>query len=286
MVSEITGVARLTRWKEYFGTAVFVTALGLSLSSRENPLIWWKALMIIGANLLAFSFAFMINDIEDAQDDAMDPKKALRNPISARILTPRRAYLYTLLAAGASLLISVLLGKLVFLFSCINLLLGFLYSWKVVRLKSLPVVDLISHALFLGTLQLLAATLISGQTPQLIFIIWIAITVFITSIIGDLDNELRDFEVDKKAKLVNTVQLLKLKPLKPYLHHFQIVAVASIFIYLFISFSLTRIMLLLGFVAVLLAIYYLTDYQKHKSFFHYRYTETLMLFTSALLLIP
>lgn len=285
MPQEINSLAQLTRWKEYFGTAVFVSALGLSLASQTSPLIWWKSLLIIFANFLAFSFAFMINDIEDAADDAMDPKKAQRNPISAHRLTPRKAYFYTLLAAALSLGICALLGKLIFLFGCISIFLGFIYSWKLIRLKSLPLVDLVSHALFLGTLELLAATLIAAQIPQLTFLVWVAATIFIVSVIGDLDNELRDYEVDRQAKLINTVQLLHLKPLKPYLRYLQIIAVSSMFIYLLTIFSPVKIIALAVFLGLLIGLYFMSDYKKHKSFFYYRYTESLLLFIGALLLI-
>ena len=39
-------------------------------------------------------------------------------------------------------------------------MLGFLYSWRAVRLKALPVIDVITHALMLSSLLFLAGYLL------------------------------------------------------------------------------------------------------------------------------
>ncbi len=41
----------------------------------------------------------MINDVEDAPDDALNPEKVHRNPVSAGLLTPRTARLISFIVA-------------------------------------------------------------------------------------------------------------------------------------------------------------------------------------------
>jgi 4-hydroxybenzoate polyprenyltransferase len=42
-----------------------------------------RLLAVTAANILVVAYAFMINDIEDAPDDARDPDRAKRNPVSS-----------------------------------------------------------------------------------------------------------------------------------------------------------------------------------------------------------
>ena len=56
---------------------------------------------VIVANILAVAYAFMINDIEDAPDDARDPARAARNPIAMGEISQRLGWL---VSAGVALL--------------------------------------------------------------------------------------------------------------------------------------------------------------------------------------
>jgi 4-hydroxybenzoate polyprenyltransferase len=62
------------------------TALGAAAAGGTFGWQWIAALL---ANWTAVGFAFMINDVEDADDDAMNPAKINRNPISCRMISPR-----------------------------------------------------------------------------------------------------------------------------------------------------------------------------------------------------
>src|SRR5690606_41448835 len=50
--------------------------------SHNHPLDL-RLVAVTAANILAVAYAFMINDIEDAPDDALDPARAAKNPITS-----------------------------------------------------------------------------------------------------------------------------------------------------------------------------------------------------------
>src|SRR5688572_19744012 len=80
----IIGTIRLTRAKVILRDSLsFLIVLGL--------IARWKldVSFVIGIFVitLIFAYAFAVNDIEDADDDAKDPKKKSRNPVSSGYLS-------------------------------------------------------------------------------------------------------------------------------------------------------------------------------------------------------
>ena len=81
---QIRGLIQLTRWKEYVPFVVPLTIIGALMAARPHgTLLDWRLIAVTLANILAVAYAFMINDIEDAPDDARDPARAARNPITS-----------------------------------------------------------------------------------------------------------------------------------------------------------------------------------------------------------
>jgi 4-hydroxybenzoate polyprenyltransferase len=200
----VDGVIRLTRWKEYVIFVIVTTILGARVSGAE---IDWRLLLVLMANWLAVGFSFMINDVEDASDDALNPAKVNRNPVSAGHLSVPVAYVASfavaILAGGAY----AFLGPIPFWLGIACLAIGLLYSWRVVRLKRIPIVDLISHGLLLAGLQFLCAyfTFAPNGGGE-----WIAPFIFIVaiSLYGELYNEVRDLEGDLKAGVTHTAAIV------------------------------------------------------------------------------
>ena len=91
--AQLMGLVKLTRWKEYIPFVVPLTLLGALLAAqpRDIALDWRLAAVMLG-NILAVAYAFMINDIEDAPDDARDPDRAARNPITTGEIGIRIGY--------------------------------------------------------------------------------------------------------------------------------------------------------------------------------------------------
>lgn len=204
----MNALIRLTRFKEYTFFVMITTFLGAAAS---NGFFGWKLVGVLVANLLAVAFAFMINDVEDAPDDALNPAKAVRNPISAAELSVTIGRLASFSVALAAGLVYMLLGiwPLVTGLSC--LVLAYLYSWRRIRLKSRPIADLISHGLMLAGLQFLAAYFSFEPAPiarwGYPFLFIVAISLY-----GELFNELRDLEGDRKAGIRHTANLIGQKP--------------------------------------------------------------------------
>ncbi len=198
------GIVRLTRYREYLWFVVITTCLG---AIAAYGAFGWKLALVLLANELAVGFAFMINDVEDAADDALDPIKAKRNPVSAGILPARVAYVASFAVAGLAAALFTLLGRWPLIVGSACLLIAFLYSWRPVRLKAIPFVDLGSHALMLAGLQFAAGYLaFTGDLgPRFI---WPIALVMSFSIYGELFNELRDLEGDLKAGVNHTASVL------------------------------------------------------------------------------
>jgi 4-hydroxybenzoate polyprenyltransferase len=218
-MNHIHGVIRLTRYKDFIFFVIITTLLGTAAAGGE---FGWSLAGILVANWLAVGFAFMINDVEDAPDDALCPKKAARNPVSAQLLSPKTARIASFGVAFLALVVFALLGLRPFLLGTFSLVLGFLYSWRLVRFKTLPFLDMISHALMLAGLQFLAAyfTFNASFNQKWLFPF---LCVLCISLYGELFNELRDLEVDKKAGLTHTAITLG-----PRLTHFLMNALGII----------------------------------------------------------
>ena len=200
---KVRGVIRLTRWKEYVPFVIPLTAFGSALAagSLRTQLDWRLAVTIL-ANILAVGYAFMINDIEDAPDDAREAHRASRNPVACGELTPKQGWAASLSVAALTLILYAVVGVWPFIIGGLTLALSHFYSWKPVRLKAWPVTDVVSHSLMLSGLLFLAGFFAYSSTPGLVWVVALAATLL--SVYGQLYNQLRDFEMDKAAGLNNT----------------------------------------------------------------------------------
>ncbi|MBZ0292403.1 MAG: UbiA family prenyltransferase [Anaerolineae bacterium] len=184
-----------------------LTLLGALLAARPNntPLDWRLAAVIL-ANILAVAYAFMINDIEDAPDDARDPARAARNPIATGEIGAHIGYAACRVVALITLVLYAVGGLTVFGIGVATLLLSHLYSWRPVRLKAWPVTDIVSHSLMLSGLLLLAGYFIYDSQPGIVW--FVAAGATLASVYGQLYNQLRDYDMDKAAGLYNTAIIL------------------------------------------------------------------------------
>jgi 4-hydroxybenzoate polyprenyltransferase len=207
MKQKIDGFIRLIRIKEYLFFVSITTLMG---ASAGYGIFGWRLIGVLFANLLAVAFAFMINDVEDAPEDSLNPEKVLRNPVSAKHITRREAMIATWVTGGLSAVTFSLLGFWPFVMGMTTLVVGFLYSWRRLRLKNLPFIDMLSHCMMLAGLQYLAAYLAYQPAP---FTRWFfpMMMVVCISLYGELFNEMRDYEHDLKAGLKHTAALLGFK---------------------------------------------------------------------------
>ncbi len=204
MNKTIKGIAKLTRFDEYVYFVVITTLLGVAAAKGDLD---WRLFVIIAANWLVVGFAFMINDIEDAPDDALSPSKINRNPISAGLITSQTARIASLIVGVISAVLFSLLGFWSFIFGFFSLTLGYLYSFRGVRLKTIAFFDIFSHCLMLAGLQFICGYFTYASRLNQLWL-WPFTFVMCISIYGELYNEIRDIEGDRAAKLKHTAIVL------------------------------------------------------------------------------
>ena len=200
-------VIRLSRWREHFPFTVPLTIVGalLALDSAALPADP-RLLAVLFANLCAMSFAFMLNDIEDAPDDALDAEKKSHNVISSGLLQRREGLRYTWSTFFAALLLYASSGALALLIGAVTLALCYLYSAHPFRFKARPLTDVISHALMLSGLLIASGYFTYGAQPGAAWLVIAAASLF--SAYGQFYNQVADYAVDKQAGLRNTAVLL------------------------------------------------------------------------------
>lgn len=193
---------RFTRLGDYVHVLFLIFPL-IFLISPAN-LFSYRTVIIFLANLCLTAFGYMFNDLEDAEDDYHDVEKRIRNPIASGEITRRQSYLFNLFLLSVGLLLLLSISPFVFVLGIIYALVGFVYSWKSLRLKSRPILDLVSHVLFLGVLQFL--TTYAAFRPLDLFVAPFLMIIVPFSLMNEVIHEMKDFDVDKKTKINNTAQ--------------------------------------------------------------------------------
>ncbi len=203
-MKQLIGIWRLLRFNDYAGSVVFTTCLGVAAAGGN---LNWKMLLVLLANWLAVGFAFMYNDVEDAPDDARDPKKVGRNPVTAGLISSQQANLASFVVAGIAFLLFLPLGLTVTVLGGICIVLGFLYSYRPWRFKGIAVLDVVSHMIMLSSLQLLCGYFAFADSLNTAYIAPL-LSMTAASAYGQVFNQVRDFEGDQEAGLKNTAGLL------------------------------------------------------------------------------
>ncbi len=181
-------------------------------------------------NYILLAFAFIYNDVEDAEADAkyeferlsfqkhimmnlgmFEQKKGKRrfqNPFSNGMLTKQDGFNILLSLIIISLILSIFVGGILGFFIAVsNLVVGVLYSGGSMQLKSKFPIDILSHSYLLAGAQIIYfMTFINAEVDAFSIIILLAAMCY--SIAGDLWNEYRDFDSDQEAGLKNTAHIL------------------------------------------------------------------------------
>jgi len=202
---KVRGVIRLTRWREYVPFVIPVTVFGALIATHTNNTTSfdWRIVVVLIANVLAVAYGFMINDIEDAPDDAREAGRAARNPIASGEITPFQGWVASGGVALVTLSLYALAGIWPFIIGLLTMALCHLYSWRPVRLKAWPVTDILSHSLMLSGLLFLSGYFTYDTNPGLVWLVAAAATLI--SVYGQLYNQIRDYDMDRAAGLNNTV---------------------------------------------------------------------------------
>ena len=198
---------RLSRWREHVPFTIALVTLGAMLAITQRDIaLDWRLATVIAANILAMCFAFMINDVEDAPDDALDEKKRLHNVISSGRLTPLEGALASWLTCLAAFVLYAMSGLGALVLGSATLLLCYMYSAYPFRLKARPITDVLSHVLMLSGLLLMSGYFAYDFNPGIAWYLIIGAILF--SAYGQFYNQIDDYDVDKAAGLKNTIVLL------------------------------------------------------------------------------
>jgi 4-hydroxybenzoate polyprenyltransferase len=84
---------------------------------------------------------------------------------------------------------------------------GFFYSWNGYKLKSKPLLDMVSHVIFMGEMQFLITYLAFRPLELMVAPFLMIIVPF--SVMNEIIQEMRDFEIDKRTNIENSVQKLE-----------------------------------------------------------------------------
>ena len=204
---KFAALLRLTRWREHLPFTIPLTIVGGLLAVEPVAAsVDWRLMAVLAGNALAMSFAFMINDIEDAPDDALDLAKRAHNVISSGLLSRREGQLGTAAAGILAFLLFAMAGAFTLLLGAIMLVLCYLYSAHPFRFKARPLTDVVSHALMLSGLIIATGYFAYGREPGAVWLVIAAASLF--SAYGQFYNQAVDFAVDQQAGLNNTAALL------------------------------------------------------------------------------
>lgn len=218
---KLAALLRLTRWREHVPFTIPLTIVGGLLAAEPAAAtVDWRLLAVLAGNVLAMSFAFMLNDIEDAPDDALDAVKKAHNVISSGLLSRREGQIVTAATCVLAFLLFAAAGAFTLLLGAVMLLLCYLYSAHPFRFKARPLTDLVSHTLMLSGLIIATGYFAYGREPGAVWLVIAAASLF--SAYGQFYNQVADFEVDQQAGLNNTAGLLG-KSLTSILGHASIV---------------------------------------------------------------
>ncbi len=225
--SKLIAIIRLSRWREHVPFTIPLTIIGGLLAVEpEATRVDWRLFAVLAANVLAMSFAFMVNNIEDAPDDELDQRKRRHNVISSGLLSRREGMILSALTFFSALALYGASGAPALVTGAAILALCYLYSAHPFRLKARPISDVVSHALMLSGLLIAAGFFTYGSEPRDVWLVIAAASLF--SAYGQFYNQVVDYEVDKAAGLKNTAVLLGKGPTSVLGHLSIIIALICI----------------------------------------------------------
>ena len=201
-------ILKLTRWQEFLPWTIPLTLLGGLMAYRFGGAeLDYRLIVVLLANSCIMAYAFMINDIEDSDDDKHDPVRAARNPISSNELSKSSGWIAAIVIGLIGTLLFATIGTNTLIVGIIMWILAHLYSWKPVRLKARPIFDILSHVLMLSALLFITAHF--AYTQEMALEAWLLlIAVTLISGYGQFYNQVRDYEADRAAGLHNTASFI------------------------------------------------------------------------------
>lgn len=194
---------RIIDWKAYLSISILGSFITFTFSNF-NPIKYILFLALISAYL---AFSFSINNVFDKSVDSIDKGSLKKNPVACGKLNELEALILSISIPFSSIPISFLtFGEKFLLLYSFSYLISTMYSVPPFRLKSKPILDIVSHGIFFGVLPFMLGMAFNGSINFLGLMICVAI--FFYSINFELRNHLEDYEFDLLAGIRTTAVVL------------------------------------------------------------------------------
>ncbi len=163
-----------------------------------------SSLFIIGlANTFALVATFTFNNVEDIVEDIHAPSH--KNFIALGKVSKRLGCLIAAIAAVVSISLSFFAGNIVFLLILAILAIGFLYSWRPFRIKTMPFWDVFSNGVAGGLMFLSSAWSSPKGIIFEIHLFSVCAVFFLGTALSLIVHQLYDYEDDLIIKIKTSV---------------------------------------------------------------------------------
>jgi 4-hydroxybenzoate polyprenyltransferase len=210
-------------WGGYVGMSLLGYFLGVSNLGIDY--MHFAVFLVTVALYLGFSFS--VNNCFDHEGDRLG-EKASKNPIATNQMSVRSGIIFSALLALSGLALSgVWFGVGPMIIYSVLIILSGAYSTPPLRFKSLPVIDMLSHGLFFGSLIVFFGVSVSGgSNPLTMFLL---ADVFILSLTLELYNQIDDVAEDTESGVKTTVVLIGTSSAKKLLQVFLLTHITMLF---------------------------------------------------------
>lgn len=155
--------------------------------------------LLCAAVAYCYWFAFAVNDYYDAPYDAQDARKVGRNAFIVGRPSQAAALLLAFVLLLPPALVFISYGLRAIPICALSLFILWGYSAPPLRLKTRPILDLVTHALFVQTFPYFLCVYL----PRLDWLRqdWMLISLFLlSSLAAQLEQQIRDYEVDAQTE--------------------------------------------------------------------------------------
>ena len=146
----------------------------------------------------------------------------------------------------------------------------------------MPIIDLVSHGLFLGTAQILITAIGFGLelNPKIYLV---ALITFSFSVLSDFYSEIRDYKIDRLSNINNTASIVNVDLIKNKTHYFHVIPAILITILLLSNFTGQAQIILIG-LALIFAFFYLVSSEQLKQKIAHQYFKIVLVTTGTILI--
>jgi 4-hydroxybenzoate polyprenyltransferase len=181
---------------------IFNSGVMLSVVINKAPISFFEYLMIFSANIVVvFGWIFLkgLNDYNDKKEDSVSNRE---NPFLGKLFSEKELIvIFTII--GLLLILGAAMINYEFFFIVLAILsIGFIYSFPPFRIKRLIFISHLSIAACVGLAYLLGLFLVKRYTSFAGIELNIFINLMILFFLASHLKDIKDFEGDKKAKIL------------------------------------------------------------------------------------